>query len=349
MRKAAFCAIFILIAWLPQTDAKPAEDSATPNITLISPRPGQTVRPGETITIELQPDSTLSTGKMLLMATPARHMRPSMHQISGPPFRTTVTIPSEASGKLSLVVFLIDESNGEYAGEAEINLVVIPTETPKKIQVSDSLFILEPPNPDGSFSENVGFRKIEVYGIYTEQLTRDLTPAVLGTTYVSSDTDIVNVTKDGVLEPVAPGLTYITVKYKNLSEFVEVVVDDEAGNIPRAADRTKDVDIQLGKFVWSAEDDGILLKQKVTITNKTDLPLSWLSLALDGLPKNVHLIDDCGETETLPPLGSPIYDVLPSRKPFLLPGESVAVIIKFLPAENLPITYNPRVISGLQP
>lgn len=221
--------------------------------------------------------------------------------------------------------------------------------SPEQIRVFESSFRLDPPNPDGSFPDRVSSRNIRVRGVYSGQLTRDLTPAILGTTYTSSDTRIVTVTEDGVLQPVAPGLAYIIVENQDLREFVEVIVEDPTRDSPPAVDKTNDVDIRLGKLMWRAADDGLILKQQVTITNKTSLPLSWLSLVLDGLPENVRLIDDDGETETLPPLGNPYYDVLPWGKSFLLPGESVSITAKFTPVADLPITYNLRVVSGSRP
>lgn len=346
MKKSIACA-FLLVAWLPQAGGEP-RDVVSPGITLLSPTPGQTVRPGESVTLELRPDSSLNADVMLVLSITRGSIWPAMQQINGPPFRTALAISPDTSGEVSFTA-LFRSTSGEFVGEAEITVLVIPEETPEEIQVSESSFWLDPPNPDGSFPDNAGSRRIRVRGIYPGQLTRDLTPAILGTTYTSSNTRIVTVTEDGVLKPVAPGLAYIIIENQGLRKFVEVVVEDPIRDSPPAVDRTNDVDIQLGRLMWRAVDDGVVLKQEVTITNKTALPLSWLSLVLDGLPENVRLVDDDGKTEVLQPLGSPYYDVLSRYKPFLLPGESVTVTPRFLPATLLPITYTPRIVSGGRP
>ncbi|MGE5243338.1 MAG: InlB B-repeat-containing protein [Betaproteobacteria bacterium] len=84
-------------------------------------------------------------------------------------------------------------------------------------------------------------------------------------------------------------------------------------------------------------------EQTVTLTNNSpNIIVGPVSLVLDRLSENVTVLNAGDVTEFMSPAGSPYVNV----KTDLLPGQSVAVQMRFQNAVDDVITYTPRVLAG---
>jgi hypothetical protein len=84
-------------------------------------------------------------------------------------------------------------------------------------------------------------------------------------------------------------------------------------------------------------------EQTVTLTNNSpNVIVGSISLVLDDLSENVTVLNADDVTERMSPAGSPYVDV----RTDLLPGQSVAVQMRFRNAVDDVITYTPRVLVG---
>ena len=84
-------------------------------------------------------------------------------------------------------------------------------------------------------------------------------------------------------------------------------------------------------------------EQTITLTNNSpNIIVGPLSLVLDRLSENVTVLNAGDVTELMAPAGSPYVNL----KTDLLPGQSVAVQLRFQNAVDDVITYTPRVLAG---
>jgi hypothetical protein len=188
-----------------------------------------------------------------------------------------------------------------------------------------------------------------VYGYYAGEIRRDLSGSLFGTTYTSSDSNIATVTPEGVLTPVAPGVTYIIVDHRGIKAFAEVeVLGPDGADLP-PTDQTAKVALGAGGFRLDRASGRYL--QSVTIKNTNALPLWFpLNLVVADLPPNVELrVDFGGRTRKTAPLGTR-YAYLhyedAVRKDFFMPGDTLTVTLSFVNNTGVPITYTPKVYSG---
>jgi len=107
-----------------------------------------------------------------------------------------------------------------------------------------------------------------------------------------------------------------------------------------ASDVTSSIDFSVGSI---ANPKSKRYEQTVTLTNNSpNIIVGPLSLVLDRLSENVTVLGAGDVTELMAPTNSPYVNV----KTDLLPGQSVAVQMRFQNAVDDVITYTPRVLAG---
>lgn len=191
-------------------------------------------------------------------------------------------------------------------------------------------------------------RKISVDGFYGDGLYRNLTSPLVGTTYASSDINVVTVTSEGILEPVAPGRAYITIEHMGLKAYAEIIVQDPALDSLPPIDVTNRVAVERSGFRRDLSTG--LFRQAVKLTNVSEFPLSGLNLVLVNLTDGVRLTNARGVTENILPLGSAYVRLsLPMGDPFLDQGESKTLELEFANPQGKSIDYGVMVVEGSEP
>ncbi len=191
------------------TDPPLAKELAYPLGTLSSPSAGQTLRPGDVVSVTVAALPGMDLANALVGAVPGGATE--YHETF--PATLQFTVPMDAAGTFT-VVAMCDDSSGALAPTLELHFPVVPSATLTGMTAVPSPIELEPPGD---------YAVLRVTGHYTDGVDRDVTPAAAGTTYASGDTAVVTATADGRVTAVGDGQTTITVQ--NAGVLVEVPVD----------------------------------------------------------------------------------------------------------------------------
>jgi hypothetical protein len=324
---------------------------AVSGITLVSPLDGSVVRPGSRVHLRVDVDPSVQASEVVVWNNAGARM-PSVY-LRTLPYETDLTIPSDWTGALRLMI-LVKTTSGDVLEGPEVILQVIPDTVPSRISVLDAnKFLRLPHNPGDPIPDNIDVRRVRVFGHYLDnqgkEIRRDLSGSLFGTTYTSSDHIIATVDAEGVVSPIAPGIAFITVDNKGIKAYSEVDVEPLTGSLP-PTDQTAKVAVGAGGFRLDRASGRYV--QSVTIKNTSALPLPFpLNLIVADLPPNVELRGEAkgGKTETITPLDTRyVYlryqDAV--RKDFFMPGDTLTVTLSFVNNTGVPITYTPKVYSG---
>ena len=222
---------------------------------IIEPKDAQRVKPGQIITVRLDPDdldnlvqSTFfwyheqedmlkeSAGENLALVSSSTHE---------PPFGGKLRIPRNAIGPLRLLG-IGERASARFRTEpwAIFDEVILHVEPDSKLTAID--FEIEKPLGFGRAAlatvyaeiDSLGkIIKLPVVGAFADGVTRPLRLRSTGTTYHSSDENIVIVNPDGFLRLAGNGKAIVTAKNRGLKATLEVVVDvKEDPNEPPEAD-----------------------------------------------------------------------------------------------------------------
>lgn len=331
------------MAEIEELSYAPFPRESSEGVQVVAPPSGNTVKPGESITISLKVDSSVGAE-----ALQVRQERPNWtggtetETFPGPPFETTVTIPEEFSGLVNLRCTLINRTYGSVGG-ANIPVSVIPDESPVRLWVWPKVMVLDPPRPDGSLTPRSATQFIQVSGRYANNVRRRLEPPVMETTYRSTDKSVVIVDERGKVQPVASGMAQIIVRNRDVEETVEVIVEETTD--PDERTRLK-IMVKTGEYRHN-ENTG-KTTQKVTVINGSRrVRTSNVYLLVSKLPDGVTLSNRDGVSQKISP-GTPYKDLTPEDGDFR-PGDTTESILQFDNPDARDIEYRPRLIWGTRP
>ena len=181
--------------------------SAGLGIVIADPVDGQMVRPGDIVTVTVEPTGGLSLASVLL-ATPF-----SAQIIDSPSFVFMFEIPLNSIGEISILAFGKDPLEQIFADE--IHLIVQPLAVVEGLELSPNEYV---------FFQVGSTRQIATNADYSDGVTRDVTSPDAGTIYSSVDPTIVGVSEDGLMTALAVGTTTIIVSNGAVAESVDVSV-----------------------------------------------------------------------------------------------------------------------------
>jgi len=189
-------------------------------IKITEPLDGSTVIPGQEIivTIESVGGFEFESG---LLGIP----RFFQEELTALPATFTVTIPNEVAGKI-LIHTIGKNTSGQFVGD-EITLTVQQTATLQSLKVDPDDWVFE---TDWNGNVEDEYIYIDVEGVYSDGITRDITDA--GTTYVSSDPSVVSVDSEGKMRPHKLGEATITVSNSGVTATIPVTVRKPRGIPP---------------------------------------------------------------------------------------------------------------------
>ncbi len=242
MKPAKANAILVRTAGAAQslsTGAKSAV-AADPRVNLISPAAGAIFAPGDkiNITVELTPPltaaNTVGAGLMGLTHVFAAWT-------TGLRFSVTFTLPPGFTGPLTITPDFTDTSGNYFTGTPVV-VSIKPASPPDSIALQRHDFLLAP----GASSQ-----QLYLNGTYADGSVLDITSSLTGTTYTTTDSSVVTVSSDGLVQIIGPGFAVITAKNGSLSDFTTVVVEDPTNPLP-PADFTSQVTMRSLRSVSGA-------------------------------------------------------------------------------------------------
>jgi pimeloyl-ACP methyl ester carboxylesterase len=311
--------------------------SIVPGVTITAPVDGTVVRPGDTITVRVDVDTSLNPSSVLIGDFSGAGM--ALVEDTTPPYETTLTVPMDWAGPIELGID-VKTTNDDIVGPSSVFINVVPQEAPARIA-----FLNDHKGIDTEPAVPPQMRSLTLNAYYAGGIRRDVSHPSLGTTYISSNPAVAAISPEGVLTPVAQGMTFITATFRGLKAYARIIVGDQIAVAAIPIDHTSVVSIVGGGFLFDRASGQYV--QQVKITNQSALPLPKpLDLILTGLPSGVKLAEAKGVTKNVAPLGSPRVYVSGFDGPFLPPGQSVTLTLRFFNYNNQSITYTPKLYTG---
>jgi hypothetical protein len=184
---------------------------------------------------------------------------------------------------------------------------------------------------------------IFVIGNYANNVTLDLTSSVTGTTYASSNPNVLTVDANGNVNILALGTAVVTVQNSGLKTFADFDVENPASPLA-PQDVTAAITISASGFQLN-RTTGFFV-QTVQLTNSLPIPIIGpLYFLLTNLPAGVTLVsNDSGQTQRIPPARSAYFAVQTADGGLTLqPGASISLSLQFLNPSRARISYTPKL------
>ena len=187
---------------------------------IIKPTSGTIFKPGDKVIVKLkiEPNENLKGVWFYTI-----EMRDSDLDFT-PPYNFKFTVPPDFSGTGTIVADGKLQDDSHIESKIQIK-VVLPNNTVLNkliIEPSKVYLIKVPEGTQGAhFYEE---KQLDVEGLYSDGIKRELTYSASGTTYTSSDETIVKVDKEGKVTAQGIGRTIITARNGSYSATVDVIV-----------------------------------------------------------------------------------------------------------------------------
>jgi len=179
---------------------------------------------------------------------------------SSPPFGGTLTVPIDAIGKMRLLA-VGEVARGRLAGRDEFDEILVQVEPTAPLTAIE--FEVEKPWRLGTLGKIL---EIPVVGLFADQVTRRIGGASAGSTYHSSNEQVIKTYPEGLVQVVGIGKAALTVVNQGKQGVLEVVVKSEVEpNQAPTAHAGQDLTVKGGTTVLlnglkSADPDGDPLK-----------------------------------------------------------------------------------------
>jgi YVTN family beta-propeller protein len=242
---------------VPNGTSAPISRVVVAGLRIVRPQPGTGFRTGETVPIEWLAEGDFLPAEALVLT------QVGTKAVAGAVTTSDVTLPSEFTGELSIVVVARDAA-GRISAD-RVMVVVRPSTDPVALDVQPSPVAI------------TGFplarhQQLRVRGVDERGLSLDLKLGTTGTVYASASPRVATVGSDGLVTAEFPGTTEIIVTHGAASRRIPVLV-------------TKALDVELHALLCTADcnQDG-----EVTV----DEILTGVNIALGSAPFDVCLTLD---------------------------------------------------------
>ncbi|MGH8517044.1 MAG: hypothetical protein ACREUE_06250, partial [Panacagrimonas sp.] len=128
-----------------------------------------------------------------------------------PPYDFVLPIEPQWSGPLKIMYSALGKRD-RLLGSGELLINVVPSDLPVSIAVTDPVQMVA-----GTSASSAPQQHINVRGTYADGSVRDIARPDLGTSFSSSDPQVVAVNGEGFLTAGVPGRAVVTVKNGDLS------------------------------------------------------------------------------------------------------------------------------------
>ena len=308
-----------------------------PRVQITRPANGQRFAPGETVNVTLQLTAPL-TASAAFVAPEVAGLPPLVAtSASGDSYQATFVIPNTFAGPLVIAPAILDSSQNPIRGVTS-TVDVVPAEAPSGLILAGGNY--------SHLSSAPASDSIYVTGTYPDGVQLNLTSPVTGTTYTSSNPDVLTVDANGDVNIVTLGTAAVAVENGGQKVFSTFVVENPANPLP-PQDVTAHVTISASGFQLN-RSTGFFV-QTVELSNLTNFPIVGpLYFVLNNLTAGVTLITNSGgKTQTIPPARSPFIRLKLADGFTLQPGASVPLVLQFLDQSRTRINYTPKVFRKL--
>jgi pimeloyl-ACP methyl ester carboxylesterase len=313
----------------------PSGFSATDSrVHITSPANGEIFAPGATVPITVALTPPLSANDIAVDIPNVGRLDGT--NFNGTTYQASFLIPTDFAGALTLIPNITDTNNVPIQG-VPVTIAVRPTTTASSITLTQHNFRITLPTANPSES-------LSLFGTYPNNVIVDFTSSAAGTTYQSTNTNVVQVNSEGIYQIMGPGTAVITAANAGLKDFAIFVVEDPANPLA-PQDITLQVAVQLGGIRLD-RTTGFFV-QDVTVTNSSPTPFPGpLYFIVSGLTSGVSLVNESGITQNIQP-GSPFMTLpLATDGLTLLPGQSVNLTLQFLDPNHTSIHYSSSVVQA---
>ena len=334
-RFLGFVCLLLIIPSLvaqPFNRGTPAPDS---RVQVVSPSNGQQFSPGDTVdvTVKLTPPLHANAG-WLAVGAPGLGILQGTHY-NGSSYQVSFVIPESYAGSLLLTPDIIDSSGNPVEGVG-VTITVKPKSAPTRLSLESGQY-----NHLLSASEDA---HIYVSGKDSNGVDRNLTTSVTGTTYTSSNDQVLSVDKEGNVQVHGFGTAVVTVENSGQKAFAAYDVEDP-NNPLSPQDLTDEVSITRSDFQMDPRTGFSV--QTIQITNSQAVPLIGpFYVVVTDIASGVNLLN-VGKTTTMLPVGSPYRTLRTADGVTLQPGEHMSLTLQFLDMGHVPINYALRVFRTL--
>ena len=191
-------------------------------LNIVSPKEGQIFYAGSHLDVVVKPDVGEKWTKVIL------GIFPMTYNTSSNEYRDTIEIPPDELGTISISVLAADQNGKEIELQRNITSKLPPNVVLKSILLNKDFMLLYMPPAGSSPTDYQQFflsKQISVGGLYSDGVERDLTSSSNGTTYASSDQNVVTVDKEGKVTAQGIGTAKIIVRNGKYSAEVDVDVE----------------------------------------------------------------------------------------------------------------------------
>jgi len=300
-------------------------------VQIVSPLPGQVFAPGATVPITVSIAAPLLANNITVQIPGFNTLAGSNY--NGSTYTASLTVPDLFAGPLRLTPAITDTANTPIVGP-EVVIAVRSAMPPLAVKFQQRNFRLTP--------QMIGTpQALAVVGTYPGPIQRDISSAAAGTSYATSDTRVVSVDADGVLQVLSTGVAVVKASNGGLTDQAVFVVEDQASPLP-PMDMTAQLAVKLSGFRLDRATGFYV--QTITVTNPQAVAMPGpLVLVLSGLPASVNLVSQSGLTQNVR-IGSP-YLALPlvTDGLTLRAGQSVSFNAQFLNPTRVNISYVPSL------
>jgi hypothetical protein len=311
-------------------------DADDTRVQVSNPADGEVFAPGATvnITIQLTPPLMATTG---FVAVTIPGLGPLVGiNYNGTRYQASFVIPATFTGPAIITPAILDSGNKPIQG-VPVTINVVPATAPLSLVLLEGTYVHLTSVPSTA--------SIYVTGSYANNVALNLTSSVTGTTYSSSNKNILTVDSEGNVKAVAFGTAVVTVKNSGLSAFATFVIESATSSLP-PQDVTNDVNISVSGLQLD-RNTGFYV-QTANLTNTLAVPVAGpLYFVVTDLPGSVTLATAGGVTKAIQPVGSSYIKLQLADGITLQPGVSILLTLQFLDPSRARISYNPRVFRTL--
>ena len=203
------------------------------SLALASPATSSGANPGDTISISATGADGFDPFKVVFFFPDGNTVVDTT-----PPFEATFTIPSESAGTIEIIAGACD-AMGEVAFSAPLPISISLPTLLTMSAIPTEIFLVEP-------LEDIA---LQIEGTFDDGISRDITGADTGTTYLSSNPLVAVVSPEGNVQAVSPGVATISAMNGTIQTSVGVFVDFQSvvqygSGLPGSGDIVPKIDTQ---------------------------------------------------------------------------------------------------------
>jgi len=319
--------------------AKAAATGATvadSRVQITAPTNGQQFAPGDAVNVTVQITAPLTAIAGYVVVEAAGFAPLEGSNYNGSTYQASFVIPDTYAGALTIIPDIIDSNSNPIAGVG-VTVVVNPNTAPLEL-------VLVQGNYSHITSSGVTAH-IYVTGEYPNSLERDLTSSIVGTTYQSSNTQVLTVDSEGDVQSTGFGTAIVTVANNGVQTFATFSVEDPTNPL---APQDLTTDVSIARSGFRVDRNTGFFVQTVQLTNSLAVPMIGpLYFVASDLPDGVTLVNKAGPTQNIAPMGSPYIRLQLPDGITLQPGASLTLILQFLDPGRTRISYTPTVFRTL--